>query len=109
MPRFVTPLWLARMASPLVVATSKLLGTRPLVTPYALQIIACNYHFGHDKAKAELGYPASDRGHPGRHARLVPQRWLPLGRPCRRVWAGHGSREHATSPIDQAPKTAISI
>ena len=56
MPRFVTPLWLARMASPLVVATSKLLGTRPLVTPYALQIIACNYHFKHDKAKAELGY-----------------------------------------------------
>lgn len=56
MPRFVTPLWLARLASPAVVATSKLLGTRPLVTPYALQIIACNYHFKHDKARGELGY-----------------------------------------------------
>lgn len=56
MPRFVTPLWLARMASPAVIAASKLLGTRPLITPYALQIVACNYHFKHDKAAAELGY-----------------------------------------------------
>lgn len=57
-PRFVTPLWLARVASPFVVTASKLLGTRPLVTPYSLQIIAANYHFKHDKAAAELGYSA---------------------------------------------------
>lgn len=56
MPRFVTPLWLARMASPAVIAASKLMKTRPLMTPYSLQIVACNYHFKHDKAAAELGY-----------------------------------------------------
>ncbi len=56
MPRFVTPLWLARMASPAVIAASKLMKSRPLMTPYALQIVACNYHFKYDKAAAELGY-----------------------------------------------------
>lgn len=56
MPRFVTPLWLARLASPAVISASKIMGTRPLMTSYSLRIVACNYHFKHDKAAAELGY-----------------------------------------------------
>jgi dihydroflavonol-4-reductase len=55
-PRFVSPMWLARIAAPFVSAASALLGRRPLFTSTSLRILRCHRLVSHAKAERELGY-----------------------------------------------------
>jgi dihydroflavonol-4-reductase len=55
-PLLNLPLWVARIAAPLVVWNSRRLGTRPLVTPEAIQIVDCHQNIATDKAAIELGF-----------------------------------------------------
>lgn len=54
------PLWVARMAAPLVAGYARLRHERPIFTPYALQVLASNGRFSSKKAERELGYHARD-------------------------------------------------
>lgn len=56
----VLPLWLARAAAPLLAATARMCGRRPLYTTYSLQALSSSDRFSHDKATAELGYRPRD-------------------------------------------------
>ena len=56
----VLPLWLARAAAPLLAATARICGRRPLYTTYSLQALSSSDRFSHDKATAELGYRPRD-------------------------------------------------
>ena len=55
-PLLNLPLWLARIAAPLIVWNSRRLGTRPLVTPEAIQIVDCHQNISSEKAASELGF-----------------------------------------------------
>jgi dihydroflavonol-4-reductase len=54
--RFVCPLWLARLAAPLVQSVSRLNGKRPLYTGVSLRALKSNRHISHARATRELGY-----------------------------------------------------
>jgi len=55
-PRLVSPYWLARLAAPLVSRLDRLLGRRPLFTPFSLETLNQHRHVSHDKATRELSY-----------------------------------------------------
>lgn len=50
------PIWMAKMVAPLFELISKIRGTRPLFTRYALYTLKSNALFSHKKATQELGY-----------------------------------------------------
>ncbi len=55
-PRFVCPLWLARIGAPVISAFDRLAGRRPLYTSVSLQALRGNRSISHEKATLELGY-----------------------------------------------------
>lgn len=55
-PRFVSPMWLARLGAPFVVAFNSVLGRRPLYTSSSLRALRCHRDVSSEKAKAELCY-----------------------------------------------------
>ena len=52
----IIPLWLARLAAPLIEGIAKLRKTRPLYTGYSLHTLTSNGCFSNEKAKQDLGY-----------------------------------------------------
>ena len=54
------PMGLARAFAPMFTWLARVSHTRPLYTRYALDTIASDSHFSHDKATAELGYHPRD-------------------------------------------------
>lgn len=55
-PRFVSPMWLARLGAPFVSAWAKFVGKRPRYTGGSLEILRGNRIMLHDKATRELGH-----------------------------------------------------
>jgi dihydroflavonol-4-reductase len=55
-PRFVCPLWLARIGVPVFAAVSHLNGKQPLYTSVSLRAVRSNRHISHERATRELGY-----------------------------------------------------
>lgn len=55
-PRFVSPMWLARLGAPLVAALSRLAGKRPLYTSAALYALRGNPLITHRLATQDLGF-----------------------------------------------------
>jgi dihydroflavonol-4-reductase len=55
-PRFVCPMWLARIGAPFLTAFDRLAGRRPLYTGVSLQTLRGNRNISHQKATRELGY-----------------------------------------------------
>ncbi|MGD9144103.1 MAG: NAD-dependent epimerase/dehydratase family protein [Anaerolineae bacterium] len=55
-PRFVFPLWLARLGAPFAAALGQLTGGRPLYTPAALKPLSGNYRISHERATRDLDY-----------------------------------------------------
>lgn len=55
-PRFVTPMWLARMSAPAAVAFNRIRGKAPLFTGESLRALRCHRLISHEKATRELGY-----------------------------------------------------
>jgi dihydroflavonol-4-reductase len=55
-PRFVSPMWLARIGAPFVVAFNRVLGRRPLYTSSSLRALRCHRDVTSEKAKSELCY-----------------------------------------------------
>lgn len=56
----VLPLWMAKAATPLIGAISRIRKTRPLYTRYSLYTLSSNDKFSHDKATIDLGYRPRD-------------------------------------------------
>ena len=54
-PRFVAPMWAARIGAPFVAAWSKMLKTEPLFTSESLRALRGARRISHAKASAELG------------------------------------------------------
>lgn len=52
----VLPMWMARMAAPVLQWQAKRKKKRPLYTRYSLHTLCTNDRFSHDKATSELGY-----------------------------------------------------
>ena len=50
------PLWLAKLAAPILERHALRCGTKPLFTSYSLSTLNVNSRFSHDKAAKELGY-----------------------------------------------------
>ena len=55
-PRFVCPMWLARIGAPFITAFDRLAGRRPLYTGVSLQTLRDNRKISHQKATGELAY-----------------------------------------------------
>ncbi len=55
-PPLLVPLFLAKLASPLIEWSAKRRGVRPLYTRYALATLTANGSFSFQKAESELGY-----------------------------------------------------
>jgi dihydroflavonol-4-reductase len=55
-PRFVFPMWLARIGAPFATAVSHLNGSRPLFTPAALKPLCGSRRISHEHATREFGY-----------------------------------------------------
>jgi dihydroflavonol-4-reductase len=55
-PRLVCPMWLARLAAPLVAAWCAVTGRRALLTSAGLRPLRGNRHISHALAERELGY-----------------------------------------------------
>ncbi len=55
-PRFVLPLWMARLGAPVITALSRLKGKRPLYTSVSLRTLRSNRYISHARATSELGY-----------------------------------------------------
>jgi nucleoside-diphosphate-sugar epimerase len=55
-PRLVSPMWLARLAAPLVTRYARLRGKPPLYTPGALYVLRSFRHVSSAKAARELGW-----------------------------------------------------
>ena len=55
-PALTFPYWLARIGAPFVEQASRITGKRPLYTRGALETLAGNSRFSHEKASAELGH-----------------------------------------------------
>lgn len=54
------PMWMAKLASPIMCQYARLKHQRPLYTPYTLMTLQSNARFSHDKASKELGYYPRD-------------------------------------------------
>jgi dihydroflavonol-4-reductase len=62
-PRWVSPMWLARVGAPFASTFNRLLGRRPLYTSSSLRALRCHKSVVSDKAREGLGYrprPLSD-------------------------------------------------
>jgi dihydroflavonol-4-reductase len=55
-PRFICPLWLAKLGAPMATRLSQFSGKRPLFTKVSLMALRGNKNVSHGKASAELGY-----------------------------------------------------
>ncbi len=55
-PRFITPMWLARSAAPIVTSFNRLLGRRQYFTRVSLRALRSNRYISHEKATREFGY-----------------------------------------------------
>ena len=55
-PRFVSPMWLARVGAPFATAAAKVLQKEPLFTSRSLHALRNHQHVSHAKATRELGY-----------------------------------------------------
>lgn len=55
-PRITSPMWLARIGAPFVVAYGRVVGREPLYTMEALRALRANRHIDNTKARTELGY-----------------------------------------------------
>jgi len=55
-PRFVSPMWMARIGAPFVTLFSRITGGRPRYTSGSLEVLRGNKVILHDKATRELGY-----------------------------------------------------
>jgi dihydroflavonol-4-reductase len=55
-PRVTSPMWLARIGAPFVVAYGRMVGREPLYTMEALRALRANRHIDNSKARSELGY-----------------------------------------------------
>jgi dihydroflavonol-4-reductase len=55
-PRFTSPIWLALMGAPFVVAAGRITGREPLYTIEALRALRANREISTAKARAELGF-----------------------------------------------------
>ena len=55
-PRFVSPMWLARIGAPFITTFDRLAGRRPLYTGASLQALRSNRNISHRKATLELNY-----------------------------------------------------
>ncbi len=56
LPRFTSPMWLARLGAPFVSAVSKLRGVEPLYTGESLHALRNHRHISCDRARAELDH-----------------------------------------------------
>ena len=56
----VLPMWMAKLAEPILYRIAVLKKERPLYTTYSLYTLEANDHFSHDKATKELGYAPRD-------------------------------------------------
>jgi dihydroflavonol-4-reductase len=57
-PRFLSPMWLARIGSPFAVVFGRLLGRRSVYTGSSLKALRRHRRVSHEKAARELGYSA---------------------------------------------------
>ncbi len=57
-PRFVCPMWLARLGAPIVTAFDRMAGRRPLYTSVSIRALRSNRNISHEKATRELDYYA---------------------------------------------------
>jgi dihydroflavonol-4-reductase len=55
-PRFVSPVWLARIGAPFVEVWSRFRGVRPLFSSEALRVLGSHRRLSNDKAREELGF-----------------------------------------------------
>ncbi len=55
-PKFVSPMWLARIGAPFVTSFSRITGKRPRYTSESLRVLCNHRHISHQKATKELGY-----------------------------------------------------
>jgi dihydroflavonol-4-reductase len=55
-PRFVSPMWLARVGAPFSLAVSKALGRAPRFTPQSLHALRNHQRVSNQKARTKLGY-----------------------------------------------------
>jgi len=71
-PLFTAPMWLARLAAPLILGTARLTGSRPLVTPEGLGALRANRRVDYRRAADELGH----RSRPIRETVTDLHRWF---------------------------------
>jgi dihydroflavonol-4-reductase len=57
-PRFVSPMWLARLGAPMAAAATQLMGRRPLFTSTSLNSLRRHRYISSERARRELGYNA---------------------------------------------------
>jgi len=55
-PRFVSPMWLARVGAPFATVAAKVAGKEPLFTSRSLHALRNHQHVSHAKATRDLGY-----------------------------------------------------
>jgi len=55
-PRFICPMWLARLGAPLISLIDRTRNQRPMFTGTSLRALRSNHHISHEKAAGELGY-----------------------------------------------------
>ena len=55
-PRFVCPMWLGRIAAPIVTVYDRLKGRRPLYTSASVKALRSNRNISHEKASRDLDY-----------------------------------------------------
>ena len=56
MPKWTSPMWLAKVGAPFAELFAKLTNTMPLYTAESLGALRANKHMSHDKAKDAFGY-----------------------------------------------------
>lgn len=71
-PRFVCPLWLARLGAPVVTAFNSLSEKWPLYTGVSMRALRSNRNISHQKATRELGY----QPRPFRETLIDTLRWF---------------------------------
>ncbi len=52
----VVPIWMAKLAAPVLERSAKRKKQPPLITPYSLEALSSNDNFSHQKASRELGF-----------------------------------------------------
>ncbi len=74
-PRFLCPMWLARVSAPLATGLARLRGKRPLYSGVSLSALRGNRNISHDRASRELDYHAR----PFRQTLVDTLRWFECG------------------------------